>query len=268
MDNKEGYMAGIMEAVKKGFSVASRSLGLVGILIAFNLVGNLISMSMAVAPGTEPTPQMTKGAVVFSVIFIIVSIFFQGASLGLVRDYIKQGAMKLGGFAGYGIKYYLRLLGLGLVIIALIAVVALIAGVIIAVTAPLNNTVVMVIAATIAIAIGVVAAVLYFIPLTMSPYALVCDDAGVIASLKKSLAIMKPLAKVARLILLYVVLILISLGVGFAVGFLVGLITAVLPPAVGRVLMATATSIINGYLGIVMTTAFMVFYFAVEKERA
>lgn len=261
-------MAGIMEAVKKGFSVASKSLGLVGVLIAFNLVGNLVSMSMAITPGATPTPQMTTGAVVFSVIFILVSIFFQGASLGLVRDYIKQGAMKLGGFAGYGMKYYLRLLGLGLIIVALIAVVALIAGVIIAVTAPLNNTIITAIAVTIAIAVGVVAAVLYFIPLTLSPYALIADEAGVIVSMKKSLAIMKPLAKVVRLILLYVVLILISLGVGFAVGFLVGLIAAVLPQAIGRVLMAAATSVINGYLGIVMTAAFMVFYFAIEKERA
>lgn len=261
-------MSGIMEAVKKGFSVASKSLGLVGILIAFNLVGNLISMSMAVTPGTEPTQQMTTAATIFSVVFILVSIFFQGASLGLIRDYIKQGAMKLNGFAGYGMKYYLRLLVLGLIIIGLIAVVALIAGVIIAVTAPLNNTVVTAIAVTIAIAIGVIAAVLYFLPFTMSPYALVSDDSSAIAALKKSLGIMKPIVKVARLILLYVVLILISLGVGFAVGFLVGLITAVLPAAIGRVLMAATTSVINGYLGIVMTAAFMVFYFAIEKERA
>jgi len=261
-------MGGIMEAVKKGFSVASKSLGLVGILIAFNLVGNLVSMSMTVAPGAEMTPQMSTSAIIFSVIFIIASIFFQGASLGLVRDYIKQGAMKLGGFVGYGMKYYLRLLGLGLIIVALIAVVALISGVVIAVTAPLNSTLVTGIAVTIAIAIAVVAAVLYFIPLTLSPYALVSDESGVIASMKKSLGIVKPMAKVARLILLYVVLILISLGVGFAVGFLVGLITAVLPAAIGRVLMATATSVINGYLGIVMTAAFMVFYFAIEKEKA
>jgi len=260
-------MAGIMEAVKKGFSVASKSLGLVGILIAFNLVGNLISMSMVVAPGTEATPQMSAGAIVFSVIFILVSIFFQGASLGLIRDYVKQGAMKLSELVNYGAKYYLRLLGLGLVIIALIAVVAIIAGIIIAVTAPLNNTIVTAIAVTLAIAVAVVAAVLYFIPLTLSPYALVSDEAGVIASMKKSLAIMKPLVKVARLILLYVVLILISLGVGFVVGFLVGLLAAVLPQMVGKVLMATATSIINGYLGIVMTAAFMVFYFAIEKEK-
>ncbi|MCX5679177.1 MAG: hypothetical protein NTZ95_00640 [Candidatus Omnitrophica bacterium] len=261
-------MGGIMEAVKKGFSIASKSLGLVGILIAFNLVGNLVSMSMAVVPGAQATPQMTTGAMIFSVIFILVSIFFQGASLGLIRDYIKQGAMKLGGFAGYGAKYYLRLLGLGLIIIAFIAVVALIAGVIIAITAPLNNTIVTVIAVTIAIAIGVVAGVLYFVPLTLSPYALISDEAGVIVSMKKSLSIMKPLVKVVRLILLYVVLILISLGVGFAVGFLVGLIAAVLPQTVGRVLMAAATSVINGYLGIVMTAAFMVFYFEIEKGRA
>jgi hypothetical protein len=257
-----------MEAVKKGFSVASKSLGLVGILIAFNLIGNLVSMSFVGTPEAQAANQVNAAAVIFSIVFILVSIFFQGASLGLIRDHIKQGSMKLAGFAGYGAKYYLRLMGLGLIIVALIAVVALIAGVIIAVTAPLNNTVVTSVAVIISIAIAVIAAVLYFIPFTMAPYALVSNESGVIASLKRSLAVMKPLSKVAKLILLYVVLILISLGIGFLVGFLVGLIAAVVPQTIGRVLMAFATSVINGYLGVVMTTAFMIFYFAVEREKA
>jgi hypothetical protein len=261
-------MAVIMEAVKKGFSVASKCLGLVGILIAFNLAGNLISINFAVTPEAGAGNQMTAGAIAFSVVFILVSIFFQGASLGLVRDHIKQGSMKIGAFGNYGMKYYLRLLGLGVIIIAIIAVVAIVAGLLIAITAPLNNTIVTGIAVTIAITIGIITSILYFIPFTMAPYALVSDESGVIASLKKSLDVMKPIIKIAKLLLLYIVLILISLGIGFVVGFLVGLIAAVVPQMIGRVLMAIATSIINGYLGIVMTAAFMIFYFAVEKERA
>jgi hypothetical protein len=260
-------MTGVLEAVKKGFSVASKSLGLVGILILFNLVGNLVSIPFAVTPGTQVAPQATAGVLAFSLIFVLVSIFFQGATLGLVRDYIKAGSMKLSDLAGYGSKYYLRLLGLGLLIISAIAVIALIAGLLVAITSPINNIAVTVVAVTIAIAIAVISAVMYFIPFTLAPYALVCDDIGVMASMKKSLDVVKPLTRVGVLILLYVILILISLGIGFAVGFLVGLITAVLPASIGKILMAITTSVINGYLGIVMSAAFMVFYLGLGREK-
>lgn len=260
-------MTGVLEAVKKGFSVASKSLGLVGILILFNLVGNLVSMPLAITPGTPIAPQASAGILVFSLIFVLVNVFFQGAVIGLIRDYIKAGSMKLSALAGYGAKYYLRLLGLGLLIIGAIAVVALIIGLVIAVTAPINNAALTIVVLTMAIAAAVFAAVIYVVPLMLSPYALICDDIGVIASMKKSLDVVKPLAKVGRLVLLYVILILISLGIGFAIGFLVGLITAVLPPAIGKILMAITTSIINGYLGIVMTAAFMVFYLGLGRER-
>ena len=260
-------MTGVLEAVKKGFSVASKSLGLVGILILFNLVGNLASIPFAVVPGTQIAPNATAGVLIFSLIFVLVSVFFQGATIGLVRDYIKAGSMKLSDLAGYGAKYYLRLLGLGLLIIAAIAVVALIVGLMIAVTSPFNNAAFTIVAVTVAIAIIVFASVIYFIPFTLSPYALICDEIGVIASIKKSLNVVKPLAKVGRLVLLYVILILISLGIGFAIGFLVGLITAVLPASFGKILMAVTTSVINGYLGIVMSAAFVVFYLGLARER-
>jgi len=260
-------MTGILESVKKGFNVASKSLGLVGVLILFNLVGNLVSVQFALTPGAQIAPDATAGVLLFSVLFVLVSIFFRGATLGLVRDYIKAGSMKLSDLAGYGAKYYLRLLGLGVLIIAIISAVVLVAGLIMAATTPINNAAFTIVAATLAIAIIVVASVMYFIPLTLSPYALICDDIGIIASIKKSLSIVKPMAKVGKLLLLYVVLILISLGIGFAVGFLVGLITAVLPPSAGKILMAAATSVINGYLGIVMSAAFMVFYLGLGREK-
>jgi hypothetical protein len=260
-------MTGILEALKKGFSVASKSLGLVGILILFNLAGNLASMSFAVAPGAQIAPNAIAGVLIFSVLFVLVSIFFQGATIGLIRDYIKAGSMKLSDLAGYGAKYYLRLFGLGLLVIGAIAVVALIIGLVIAITAPINNAALTIVVLTAAIAVIVFISVRYLIPVILAPYALICDDLGVIASLKKCLNMTKSLAKIGRLLLLYVMLILISLGIGFAIGFLVGLIAAVLPASIGKVLMAVATSVINGYLGIVMSAAFMVFYFGLGREK-
>ena len=264
-------MAGIFEAIKKGFSIATKSLGLVLILIIFNLIGNLISIPLAVPVGQTPTPQVMTGAIIFTVVFILISIFIQGGALALVRDSIKEGRMNLASFAPYGAKYYLKLLGLGVLIILIIGIVALIAALLIAVTAPLNNVVISGIAIGIAVAIGVVASLFYFIPFALSPYALICEGLGVIASMKRSLIIAKkPFVRVFFLLLLFVILILISLGVGVVFGFIVGLISAAIPATAGKILMAVITSIINGYLGIVMMTGFMVYYLGLvgKTEKA
>lgn len=260
-------MAGVLEAIKKGFSIAGKSLGLVLILIVFNLIGNLTSMPFAIAPGQTPTPQMTTGALIFTVVFILISIFMQGGALSLVRDLIKEGKMKLASFASYGAKYYIKLLGLGVLIVLIIAIVALIASLLIAITAPLNNAIVTGIAVAIAIAIGLAASLLYFIPFALSPYALICEDLGIIAAMKKSLAVAKkPFVRVLLLILLFVILVLISLGVGVVFGFLVGLVSAVVPANAAKILMAIVTSVINGYLGVVMMGSFMVYYLGLAAK--
>lgn len=262
---------GVIEAVKKGFGIATKSLSLVAVLIVFNLIWNLASIPLArqggiQAPGAAPTPQITAAALLFSIVFIVVSIFVQGGALGLVKDYIKEGKMKLANFPSYGFKYYLRLLGLGLIIILIIGIIALIAALIIAATAPLNNTVVTVIASIIAIIIGA-AGLYYVLLLIMSPYSLVCDETGVIGSMKKSIGIVRK--AVGRVLLLLVLLILISLGIGFVIGFLTGLVTVAMPAGAGQVVIGIVNSIFNGYLGIVMMAAFMVFYLALTgKEKA
>ena len=52
-------MGAILTAIKRGFGVAAKNLGLVLILIVFNVIGSLVSMPFAVTPGQTPTPQMT-----------------------------------------------------------------------------------------------------------------------------------------------------------------------------------------------------------------
>jgi hypothetical protein len=254
-------MAGVFEAIKKGFGIATKGLGLVSILIVFNIIGNLLSIPFAIDPAQTPTAEQTTAAIIFAVIFILISIFVQGGALALVRDYVKEGKMKLASFASYGAKYYLKLLGLGVLIVLIIAVVAIIAALLIAVTAPLNNIIISSIAIAIAIAIGVVAALLYFIPLALSPYALMCEDLGIIASMKRGLAVArKPFVRVFMLVILFLAMFLISLGIGLVFGFIVGMISALIPEMAAKILMAVVTSIINGYLGVVMMGGFMVYY--------
>ncbi len=260
---------GVIEAVKKGFSVATRNLALVLVLFIFNIIWNLVSIPLAgqaPAAGPVPNPQMTATALIFSLLFILISIFIQGGSLGLVRDYIKEGKMKLANLTSYGLKYYLRLLGLGVIVILIIGIVALIATLIIAITAPLNNTIVTVIATIAAIIVGAIG-LYYVLLLMMSPYSLVCEEIAVVASMKRSIGLVRK--ALGKVLLLLVLLILISLGVGFLIGFLAGLLTFAMPTTAGQVVIGIVNSAFNGYFGIVMMAAFMVYYLSLAgKEKA
>jgi hypothetical protein len=254
---------GIMEAVKKGFAAASKNLALVAVLIVFNLIWNLVSIPLAQQGAAAPT-GLTAGVMLLSILFILISIFIQGGSLGLVRDYVKEGKAKIADMLQYGAKYYLRLLGIGLMIVLIIAVAGLVAALIVVATTPLNNAVVTAIAALVAVVLGAIGLYIVFL-LIFSPYALVCDEAGVIESMKTS--IRKVRKSLLKVLLLLVVLILIALGIGFLAGFITGLITAALPAATGQVIIAIVNSIFNGYLGVVMMAAFMVFYLTLASER-
>lgn len=253
---------GIIEAVKRGFGVATKLLKLVLVLFIFNAIWNLGSIPF-ITPQAAATTTVNIAALVFSLVFVLASIFMQGGTLGIVRDYLKTGTGKLGGLVSYGLKYYLRLLVLGLIVVLIIGIVAILAVLIIAGTAPLNQIVVTVIAATVAIAIGVIG-VYFVLLLVMAPYILVCEEAGVIASIKKSIEFVR--RTFLKVFLLLVVLILLSIGMGFTIGFLTGLLTIVIPMKVAQIIIGLVNSAFNGYLGIVMMAAFMAFYFAHTKK--
>jgi len=256
---------GVMEVIKKGFGIASKSLGLILILIVFNLIFNLASIPLAVAPGATPSPQVTSLALFLSLAFILISIFLQGASLGLIKDMVKEAKLELAKFASYGLKYYLRLLGLGVLIVLIIAVIAIIAALLIAATIPLKNTIVTVIMSIIAMVIGAVGLYWIFL-LLLTPYAIICDDIGIIEAMKKSARTVR--RSLGKVLLILIVLILISLGIGFIFGFATGLISAAMPVRIGQILIGIVNSVVNGYLGVVMMASFMTFYLGlIAKEK-
>lgn len=267
---------GIVDAIKKGFGIAGRNMLLVLILFVFNLIWNMINiaiMPQGAVPGAAPAaatpspvpPETAMVAFFSSAIFILISIFMQGGSLGVVKGYIKEGTAKLNGFASYGLKYYVRLLGLGVLVVLFILIVGLIAALIIAATAPLNNVIVTIIASAIAIAIGL-AGIYFVVLLVMAPYAIVCDDTGIIEAIKHSMnTVRKAFWKVLSLLVL---LVLISIGIGVLIGIFAGLLTIALPATAGQVVIGFVNSLFNGYLGIVMMAAFMSYYLALTgKEK-
>ncbi len=266
---------GVLEAIKKGFGVATRNPVLILVLFVFNLIWNVVNVAImpagaVPAPGADPAtapaipPQAAFATLAFSLLFVLVSIFMQGGSLGVVRDYIKEGKMKLSQFASYGLKYYLRLLGLGLIIILLVLIVAAIAALIVAATAPLNNVIATVIASIISIAIGLVG-IYFVILLVMSPYTMVSDDTGIIEAMKRSMRVVKK--SFWKILLLLILLVLIAIGIGVLLGIATGLLTVALPPKVGQIIIGVVNSLFNGYFGIVMMASFMAIYMALAGQE-
>ena len=269
---------GIVDSIKKGFGIASRNLVLIMILFIFNLIWNMVNIAIMPAgvlpaPGTAPagtlppiSPQVAITSLLAALIFILFSIFMQGGSLGVVKDCIKEGKMKIGSFASYGLKYYLRLFGLGFIILLFVVIVAVIAALIIAATAPLNNIIATVIASLVAVAIGL-AGIYTVILLVMSPYALVCDEIGIIDAMKRSMKIVR--RAFWKILLLLVLLVLIAVGIAVLIGVLTGILTMAIPSKTGQVIIGVVNSIFNGYFGVVMMAAFMAFYLALAgKEKA
>ncbi|MDO8535664.1 MAG: hypothetical protein Q7S30_01455 [Candidatus Omnitrophota bacterium] len=266
---------GMLEAIKKGFGVASKNLVLILVLFVFNLIWNMVNIAIIPAgtvpvggagATTSPTmpPEVAFTTLIFSILFILVSIFMQGGSLGVVKDYIKEGKTKLSQFASYGLKYYLRLLGLGLIIILLVLIIAVIAALIVAATAPLNNIIATVIASIVAIAIGLVG-IYFVILLVMSPYAMVSDETGIMEAMKRSMRVVKK--SFWKILLLLVLLILIAIGIGVLIGMLTGLLTVALPVKIGQIVIGVVNSLFNGYFGIVMMASFMALYMALAGQE-
>ncbi len=260
---------GVMEAIRRGFGVAAKGMSLIAVLFVFNLAGNLATLPFTPVPGAAASPQATMPLLVISLVFIILSIFVQGGSMGLVRDIVKEGKMKLDVMAKYGAKYFVRLLTLGIMILLFVAILALVAGILIALTAPLNNPIASAIVAVAVIIAVVIAALYFFIPFILSPYAIVCDEVGAMDALKKAIALArKPFVKIFTLVALAVLLVLIALGVGFLVGLVIGLVSALLPAGAARILMLVVSSGVNSYLGIVATASFMAYYLASKEAFA
>ena len=265
----------IVDVIKKGFSVASKNLVLVVVLFIFNLIWNMVNIAI-MPTGSVPTsgvgaatvpaipPQIVMATLAFSTLFVLASIFMQGGSLGVVRDYIKEGKMKLSQFASYGLKYYLRLLGLGVIIILLVLIIAAIAALIVAATAPMNNVVITSIAAIIAITIGLVG-IYFVILLVMAPYVMVSDGVSVVEAMKRSMRVVRK--SFWKVLLLLVLLILIAIGIGVLLGVIMGFLTITLPLKMGQMIIGVVNSLFNGYFGIVMMASFMALYMALAGQE-
>ncbi|MDD5680674.1 MAG: hypothetical protein PHI59_05500 [Candidatus Omnitrophica bacterium] len=246
---------GVIEALKKGFNVAVRNPGLVLVIFAFSLISNLISVRITQIPvaGRLSAVGAALQLLIFAALVVLVDIFLKGGILAGIRDYIKEGKTGLTVFAKYGLKYYLRLLGLDVVIVAAFAAVILTA---LLITSAMMLPKIMIIAGAVALLLAGIGLYWVILLAAMSPYAVVCEELPVMKALAQSVTITRK--GINKITLLFLITILISL---------IWMVVVKVIPVNSQILRAVLAAVFGGYFGITVSAGFMLLYLSLITNR-
>lgn len=246
----------IKASVQKGFGVARQSLSVVGVLSLFGFAWNLVNLYYAPKAQQEPQAAASVVMVVAAFVFILLSIFLQAATMGYIRDMIKQGQSNLSVFMSSGGRYYFRMLFVGLMITSVVLIFVILG----AVSFALLKTVGLVIA----IPLGILAIYLIFL-VFFAPYIVVVNNEGVIASIKKSMLLVKK--NFMKVIGVSSVLVGVGFVIGLLVGLILGLLNVVAPGPASQIIYAVLSALLNAFLGVFVTATFMNFYLEISNTQ-
>jgi hypothetical protein len=102
--------------------------------------------------------------------------------------------------------------------------------------------------------------------LFLSPYAAVVDEKGVADSIKLSMKLVKK--NILTLLGVSALLIVIGFGIGMVLGaILAGVSFVVKQQTVSQIIFAVLSSLVNSYLGVTVTAAFMSFYLSLSDRN-
>ena len=245
---------GIGASIQKGFKIVISSLPVVLITFLFGFAYNLVSLALqrpgeTPAPNAPPSPPMMAAGLVF----ILVTVFVQAGSMAYVRDKIRQGNALFSSFLKYGAQFYLKILLLSLVIAAVIGAFAVLAAVSGGLLAKANR-----IAALVSIGAVSIAGFFALIFLFFAPYVAVSETKDIRGSLSESARFVRQ--NFWSILAIAAILIAIGFGVGMIAGMGVGLLQTSLGEGPTKIVFAFISSVINAFLGLLVTATFMSFY--------
>ncbi len=255
---------GVGEAISKGFTVTKKSLGLVTLLFVFGSIFNLLNVFLApqgpVAAGDTPPPP-SPALVVAGAVFILLTIYFQGGSMAYLRDAIKKGSASLSDFSAGGGKYYVKLLVLGLIVTVIIGVTVLLAALLAGLLGAISPFI------AVPVTILLVALGIYFVVLLfLAPYAVVGDEHSAGASIKISIKLVK--RNILTLLGISLLMIVIGFGIGLVLGgILAGVSMALKAPMATKIIFALLSSLVNAFLGVLVTATFMNVYLSLQERN-
>jgi len=253
---------GIIESIKKGFGVATKSRQLMLLLFGFGFICNLVNVLLRnnVVLLTNQVQTLGVGAfiaiiVLYSLFILLTIIFMEAGILAYVRDVVKDGQSSLARFKEAGFKFYLRVLAINFIVGLSIMVLFILAELIMKVLAGAPNILILVVAM-----IFVVAVIVAVVFLSLTPYAAVADDLGVFDAFKTSIAVAK--ASFWKLFFTGLLLILVPFILRFIVESVIGHLSAILTGTPAQIVTGFMSSLLNAFFGIVGSGTFMTFYLA------
>ncbi|MCP4651340.1 MAG: hypothetical protein GY853_14830 [PVC group bacterium] len=183
-----------IEALKKGFELAKQLVLLIAVVAVFNCITSGIVVGIV---GINPTPEKVgeiAGTIVFlSMLIMLAWIVVEGGLLASIVSYIKTKDMQLEALLNNGLKYFLRLLGIGMVggaiAVAIWIAGALLTAIFVAMgqgTNPFFNVI-----GGIVFTIAVLFSFVVMIPIIIGRYLIVVEDQKIIASFKEGVALFK-----------------------------------------------------------------------------
>jgi len=251
---------GVVEAVKKGFTLSGKLFKVMVLFFILNVVMGLISLPLA-KPENIGNPGIAIISFVISLIFFAIFIYLQGGALGASRDIHKSGSSDMANFSAYGKKYYLRILGLlALYILIALGIVLILALIGSGILAMGDNA----ITRTLVFGAAAVVALFTIVLLLFPIYSIVADEKSVMQALKKGVKLAKD--HFWSVLGLFALLVMISIFISLIAGFIIGLITVPLPLVLGQVLVTIVNSAVQSFIPIVMMLALMGFYLGLTKE--
>jgi hypothetical protein len=248
---------GILDTVKKGFSLMVSSLSIVAIFFAYGAVTNFINVQFTskvqTDPATASNPLMAL-SIALSLLSVFLGLYLQAGSMGYFKEKLQAGKSGLPTFFASGTRYFLPLLIFGLIIMGIVAV-ASVGSIVMVRTLPRP-------VAILGSIVLAAAALTFVVAWFLAPYAIVVNGKSVPAAMKESVALVKQ--NLVKIVLIGLILIAIGFLVGFVFGLITGVGGAVLnrqnQGAVPQGVIALMSSVVNAFLGVLMTTTFMHFY--------
>ncbi len=263
---------GPVSAIKKGFEVAGKNWGLIVVLFLLNFFSGVMGGPLKAVQEDASIGMIFLG-IATVIFFLLLSVFIQAGLLGCIKEAIKDGQTKIGNMVALGKKYFLRLLGLTLLIGLIVVLLAIFSGGgLLLLRGDGGGIFLRSVGMFISILFGVLA-ICAAIALFYSPYILVVDDCPVIGSMRKSIDFIKRFLGKALGTVVVVLLAIIVASIVLAVlliplAFLTG--SSEEPSGLFQFIGNILGGGLNAYLGIIGMAAFMSLYMGltVEKEQS
>ncbi len=259
----------VAEAIKKGFSAATSSLLIVlvvlGVSLVFNLAMSPLSSKLQALTqewGSTPAIRQVIPALPYLALFVVLTTLLNTAitagTFGYVLEKLKNGKASIQTFFNSGAKFFPRFLGLvalsfafGLAFFVLIILSIFVAALISNIGANAGVWLGLGVAVAIILILALVSAWVYwmFLFFTLAPYRMVAKDAGLMASIKESSAIVKKLfwPVVGIVTILSLVFLLFALIV-FVAGFVIANATGNPQALQGSGPLSIGLSVVFGFL--------------------